>query len=34
MDVSVADFGAFGFDRVIRYRGIFDFDGLYKFTVA
>ena len=25
--------GDFGFHRIIRYRGIFDFDGLYKFMI-
>lgn len=27
------DFSELGFHRIIRYRGIFDFDGLYKFIV-
>ncbi len=31
MYTKYADYSKFGFHRVIRYRGIFDFDGLYKF---
>jgi hypothetical protein len=33
MDASASDFSKYGFNRIIRYRGIFDFDGLYKFMV-
>jgi len=33
MDTGGADYSKFGFHRIIRYRGIFDFDGLYKFVV-
>lgn len=31
MDTDAADFSLYGFHRTIKYRGIFDFDGLYKF---
>ena len=31
MDASMADYSKYGFHRIIKYRGIFDFDGLYKF---
>ncbi|NTV23122.1 MAG: hypothetical protein HGA85_01960 [Nanoarchaeota archaeon] len=33
MYMDMADFSKFGFHRIIRYRGIFDFDGFYKYVV-
>jgi hypothetical protein len=33
MDPSASDFSKFGFHRTIRYSGIFDFDGLYKYMI-
>jgi hypothetical protein len=33
MDTSAADLSKYGFHRIIRYRGVFDLDGLYKFMV-
>ena len=31
--MEILNYADFGFQRVIRYKGIFDFDGLYKFIV-
>jgi len=31
MNTTYSDYSKFGFHRIIRYRGIFDFDGLFKF---
>lgn len=31
MEMLFSDYSKFGFHRIIRYRGIFDFDGLYKY---
>ncbi|MBD3204487.1 hypothetical protein GF327_09425 [Candidatus Woesearchaeota archaeon] len=28
----ITDFSAYGFNRIIKYKGVFDFDGLYKFV--
>ncbi len=33
MDTAASDISQYGFHRTIRYRGIFDFDGFYKFMV-
>ncbi len=33
MDASMADFSQYGFHRTIKYSGIFDFDGFFKFMV-
>ncbi len=33
MDTTYSDFSAFGFHRIIRFKGVFDFDGFYKFMI-
>lgn len=33
MDTSLEDYSKYGFHRIIRYRGVFDFDGFYRFMV-
>jgi hypothetical protein len=33
MDTFLADYSKYNFHRTIRYRGIFDLDGLYKYMV-
>ena len=32
-DMEMADFSKYGFHRIIKYKGIFNFDGLYKFMI-
>jgi hypothetical protein len=33
MDTSMADYSKYNFHRTIKFRGIFNFDGFYKFMV-